>query len=143
MTALEFHVTGTPVPQGSKRWVGTRMIESAAATLKPWRQAVSTCALVAARQQGWVKGDGPVRLTVTFEFLKPPSAPKKRRYPDRRPDIDKCVRAILDGITDSNSVWGDDARVVSLFASKAYAADGRQPGAWIAVETLPIARDAA
>lgn len=54
--------------------------------------------------------------------------PAKRYYPTVAPDLDKLLRALLDGIGQSGVIWGDDSQVVRLTAWKAYA-DWREPGA--------------
>lgn len=138
---LDFNVNGIPIPQGSKRWIGNnRMIESSEKELKPWRQAVAWAALKASREQHWTQTDGPLRVTVTFRFPRPVSVkPRKRPWPSVKPDLDKCVRAFLDGITDSNSVWTDDARVVDVHAVKRYAQPMEPPGARILIEPMTAA----
>jgi Holliday junction resolvase RusA-like endonuclease len=136
---IEFDVHGAPVQQGSKRWVGNRMIEMSAATLKPWRQAIASAAHVAARRDHWTLTDGPLRVDVIFRLHRPPSIPKKRRLPAVKPDLDKLIRALLDGITDSNSVWTDDARVVDIHAVKRYALPGEPLGARVRIESAEAA----
>jgi hypothetical protein len=51
-----------------------------------------------------------------------------RNEPHIRPDIDKLVRAVLDGLTDV--VYRDDEQVTSLTAVKQY---GEQEGVWIRI----------
>lgn len=110
---VSFSVLGTPVSQGSKRHVGGgRMIESA--NLRPWRQAVAWEAKIAAKGHVF---RGPVKATVIF-YLKRPKKPQSP-FPDRKPDMDKLIRAIFDGITDGGT-WEDDARCVRLATDKLY-----------------------
>ena len=111
-----FMVDGTPAPQGSKRHVGNgRLIESSK-KLKPWRDAVKAAA--ADEIGSALPIQEPVELKVTFYFLRPKTV--KRSVPSVRPDLDKLVRALLDGLTDGR-MFNDDALVVSLTASKQYA----------------------
>lgn len=110
---VSFSVLGTPVSQGSKRHVGGgRMIESA--NLRPWRQAVAWEAKIAAKGHVF---RGPVKVGIAF-YLKRPKKPSFI-FPCRKPDMDKLIRAIFDGITDGG-VWEDDARCVTLTAEKFY-----------------------
>jgi hypothetical protein len=44
----------------------------------------------------------------------------------------------LDGITNSNSVWTDDARVVDVRAVKRYALPAEMPGARILIEPAEV-----
>lgn len=124
MTSLTFDVLGRPAPQGSRRYVGHGVTIDASKRLKPWRSAVVEAAMNAMHAAGvdvWPL-DGPVRVYVTFRALKPRSAPKRRwTAPTTRTsgDLDKLVRACLDGLTDAG-VWRDDSQVVALMAYKIY-----------------------
>jgi Holliday junction resolvase RusA-like endonuclease len=59
----------------------------------------------------------------------------KRAYPIVPPDLDKLARAVLDGIGQSEVIWGDDSQVIELAATKVYA-DNRAPGAIIVISEL-------
>lgn len=113
---LTVMVYGTPAPQGSKRHVGGgRMIESSAA-VKPWREAIKWACLA----KEVTPLTGAVDIEITFTVKKPASAPKRRRtWPVKRPDLDKLVRATLDGLGEGG-VWVDDSQVVELVARKVY-----------------------
>jgi Holliday junction resolvase RusA-like endonuclease len=117
--SITITVIGTPGPQGSKRHVGGgRMVESSK-KVKPWREAV----VWAAREVGG-KIVGPLWAEMVFTLPKPKSAPKTRRtLPDRKPDIDKLVRSTCDALTTAG-VYEDDARIVSLTASKVFPGEG-------------------
>jgi Holliday junction resolvase RusA-like endonuclease len=68
--------------------------------------------------------EGPVVLAVTFTRLKPLSAPKRRpHWPFTKPDLDKLVRAVGDGLKDGGA-YADDARVVRVMALKGYPVTG-------------------
>ena len=64
--------------------------------------------------------------------LLKPSAPW---YPAGRPDLDKLLRSTLDALGEAG-IWGDDAQVVTIAASKHYTSDYEPPGATIRVATL-------
>lgn len=125
MTAVGFWVVGMPAPQGSKKAVGraasgrTILVESSA-KVKPWRQDV-VAAAVAARTAACPL-DGPLALVVTFFLPRPASAPKRRLWPDRKPDLDKLLRSTMDAIGTAG-LWVDDARVVRVEATKLYVGD--------------------
>ena len=129
---VSFTVHGVPVPQGSKRALVHRstgravVIEQGGARHRDWRADVKAAAAAAMRTDGpgphWSYLEGPVGVSICFTVPKPKSAPKTRRtWPDRRPDLDKLVRAVLDAIT--GEVIADDAQVVDLQAHKRYAGD--------------------
>jgi Holliday junction resolvase RusA-like endonuclease len=121
MTALTVTVLGVPVPQGSMKSLGPRrMVHSNAEKLRPWRDAVAWHLreemTAAGMTEPW---DEPVVVTATFVLPRPQSAAKRRWAPDRKPDIDKLLRAALDALTASGVVV-DDARVVHVEMSKVY-----------------------
>lgn len=137
MTSYTIEVRGAPAPQGSKTVVraggkpGGRpiLIESSKAA-GPWREAVR------AETQRVITFplDGPVFISVTFRLARPKTLPKTAQYPARRPDLDKLVRAVLDGLT-MGGAWADDGQVVTLLSSKTY---GEIPGCTIRVgNSLP------
>ncbi|KKN74377.1 hypothetical protein LCGC14_0391780 [marine sediment metagenome] len=119
--AVQFQVDGKPVPQGSMRAFlvkGRPVITSSNPNLKEWRN------IVAFQAQGASDGrplEGPVGVTAAFRLPRPKSRPKKDRYPDRRPDLDKLVRALLDGMT--GPVFADDSQVCMIEVRKSYALD--------------------
>jgi Holliday junction resolvase RusA-like endonuclease len=140
---ITIEVRGLPAPQGSKRHVGGgRMIEMSKA-VGPWREAVraETQRVVTETPIGQPLHP-PVALEVTFRLPRPashygtgrnagrlkPSAPD---FPAGRPDLDKLLRAVLDGLT-AGGAWADDAQVVNLAAWKVYG----PPGVLIQIEQV-------
>lgn len=125
-------VPGVPQPQGSKRFLGrsakgkVRMAESSK-LVGPWRERV---ALVAEKT---LDGLEPSRQAIVFNarFIFP--RPKGHygtgrnagivkanapRVPTVKPDLDKLVRAALDGLTAVAFV--DDSQVIAINAGKEY-----------------------
>lgn len=118
-------VYGSPAPQGSKRYVGSKnggrgiVIESSK-KVRPWRQAVKYEALNA--RQGVPPIDEPVYVRMVFTFQRPASHYRTGKNahllrdgaPDRPsgpPDLSKLARSTEDALTDAG-VWRDDSRVV-------------------------------
>ena len=119
-----FLVRGEAVPQGSTRafipkgW-SRPVITTTAKGLGAWRRLVADQAQAHAPPVPWDVG---VSVRLTFYLPRPKSEPKRRRtYPARRPDIDKCARAVLDALT--SVFWDDDSRVLVLHAEKRWAND--------------------
>lgn len=135
---LHFRASGTPIPQGSKTVAqhgGRAWVRDAnAGKLKPWRENVATAAR--ASHDG-DRLDG--HLSVDMLFLLPRPTSVIRPFPSVKPDLDKLVRAVMDGITDAG-VWADDARVVELWTAKTYATEGDTAG--VIVYITPTAPDA-
>lgn len=131
MNAVEIHVPGMPVPQGSKRVVptkgGPRAIEGNETRLRPWRATIAAGATYA--MDGAEPFHGPVRVEVVFAFPRPhnhfgtgknqgmlkAAAPY---YRDQAPDLDKLLRAVFDGL--AGICFRNDAQVVSVTAAKVY-----------------------
>ena len=125
---LTVTVLGVPVPQGSMRGIGPGRMISDNAKLRPWRDTVAWHV----REDMLTEGvneplEGPVAVHATFTLPRPKSAVKARWAPDRKPDIDKLLRALLDACT-AGGAWRDDAQVVTVAVSKVYAVDGNLPG---------------
>jgi Holliday junction resolvase RusA-like endonuclease len=123
-------VYGIPGPQGSKRHVGNGVMIESSKKVKPWREAVKWAHFEQARNK---RIAGPVAVAIDFTLTRPPSIPKKRTKPDRKPDIDKLVRSTFDALKDVGA-YEDDARVVTLMAVKRYVGDPKamsSPGAVI------------
>jgi len=140
---IAFEVFGDPVAQGSKTAVptaaGPRMRESNEKRLRPWRTAVAYEAEAA--MDGREPIEGPLFVFVTFVLSRPkahyrangelkPSAPS---YCEKRPDLDKLARSILDA--GSRIVWRDDSQIAALHCAKVY---GSPPGARIVVEPIGL-----
>jgi Holliday junction resolvase RusA-like endonuclease len=147
--SVSFTVAGLPAPQGSKRaFVNHRtgkavVMEMAGAKLSDWRSAVRDTAVgvMLGMAPGAARGPltGPLSVSLAFTLPKPKSAPKTRRtWPDKRPDLDKLVRATLDGLT--GPLFADDAQVILLEAGKLYPGEGTAalpyPGVRVAVKQI-------
>lgn len=158
---LSFQVFGIPKPQGSKKGFvnkktgGVIMTEQAGAALTTWREDVKQGALKAMAEVGMGEPHlGPVSVTVTFFMPRPKyhfrtgkhahllkdEAP---RYHTTTPDVDKCLRSVLDALTVAG-VWRDDAQVSTLIGLKLFVGMGdfvgsdatQAPGAWIEIDPL-------
>ena len=131
---MRIEVNGIPAPQGSKRHVGGgRMVESSRA-VGPWREAVraETQRALAGVMVPEFDIFGPILVDVCFWLPRPKTLPKKVELPTKRPDLDKLVRAVLDGLVEGGA-FADDSQVVSLIATKDFATS-RPPGCLIIVK---------
>jgi Holliday junction resolvase len=126
--AVSFFVPGVPIPQGSKTAfvVGNRAVvtDQNRVKLKPWRATVANHADIARTFTG------PVAVTLTF-YMPRPQRPRWDK-PAVKPDIDKLVRAALDGLTDGG-LLEDDARVTNLRTWKRYADESSRVGMFVMV----------
>jgi Holliday junction resolvase RusA-like endonuclease len=70
--------------------------------------------------------DGPVCMELFFYLQRPKSlTPKKRPYPTVKPDLDKLIRSIGDGL--KGIIYSEDARIVKIVAAKYYTEFGDTP----------------
>lgn len=139
-------VRGTPAPQGSKRHVGGgRMIESSRA-VGPWREAVRAETQRMMENTGEKAIAGPVKIMVRLIIRRPKSHYRTGRsahllkdtsplFPEGKPDGDKLLRAIFDGLTDGGA-WHDDAQAVKFAGEKIYADSSLTPGCQIRIESI-------
>lgn len=135
-SVVTFTVLGKPAPQGSKRYVGNGRMVEASKHLEPWRMATRIAAMEAMRASRLPTYTGPVDVHVHYTFAISPSS---RGRTDGmlhaiRPDLDKLLRATLDGIT--GVVIDDDSRVANLSSRKTWTT-GEQ-GAQITVMFLGL-----
>jgi crossover junction endodeoxyribonuclease RusA len=120
--STHFFVAGRPVPQGSLKFIRGHAIHVRAQDLAVWRANIANAArhaLIEMAQEG-------VEINLIFHLARPKTV--KRKEPHVRPDIDKLVRAVLDGLT--GVAYNDDEQVVKLTASKEYA---ETQGVWIKI----------
>lgn len=111
-------VYGVPQSKGSTR---SFVVKGKTVTTSTNRNLAAWSALVANEAQRTADGqpllEGPLTVMVTFYLPKPKSA-KANAMPDKRPDIDKLLRAVLDPL---HGKWfRDDAQVVTAWANKQY-----------------------
>jgi Holliday junction resolvase RusA-like endonuclease len=148
--SFSFTVFGVdPAPQGSKKYVGSRMsaagnsipmIVESSPKLPAWRKAVSDAVIAGMKASGDdSKFEGAVKVEAVFYLTRRPSV--KREYPTVPPDVDKITRSLLDGITARSKsgqilgVWKDDSQVVRLDVSKVYATG--QSGVAVTITNYP------
>jgi Holliday junction resolvase RusA-like endonuclease len=132
---MEIRIYGDPAPQGSKRVFNGRIVEASGNKLKIWRKAIAAaCQNLVTEEHSLLLG--PVRVEVEFYLPRPVSVTiKKRALPIVPPDLDKLLRGLLDGIGQSEVIWGDDSQVVQIDAVKLYA-DETEPGATVTIYAL-------
>lgn len=124
---ITFTVYGVPIPKGSTKAFmrpGMRfpIVTHDNAKTKPWQESVVAAAREA--MAGRAPIEEPVFLRVRFFVPKPKSAPKRVLFPAKKPDLDKLLRCVKDGLTRAG-VFRDDAQVVATVAWKDFAAGFR------------------
>lgn len=128
-------VHGVPQPKGSLKAFPARgrrgvVVLADNPKLAAWHRAVRATALEV--RGGNAPFTGPVAVECVFLLPRPVSYPKRVVHHTRKPDLDKLVRAIFDALA-ANVLFGDDAAVVDLRASKFYVRGGFSPGVVVTV----------
>lgn len=129
---ISFFVAGVPTPQGSmKAFVvkGRPIMTSSNKNLADWRRLVAD-----ASQQYAQMIEGPVKVNLGFILPRPQSLPKKVQWHTKKPDVDKLCRSILDSLT--GIFFQSDSQVVTLEATKSYAANTESTGVLIEIASL-------
>lgn len=131
-------VHGKPVQQGSKKSLGPGRpwVEDNKETLDPWRNNIASVV----RSAGVQLLTGPMSVMLNFRFayrqqdLRADGTLRHNApsYKTTTPDLDKLVRAALDGIT-KGGLWVDDGQVAVLVTEKRYAP---RPG--LSIEIRPL-----
>ena len=132
--SFTFRVLGTPVPQGSVKAFGSRVVANNEQALGSWRSDVASAAQ-RAKPADW-DINAAISLRCEFVFPRPlshygtgknatklkPSAP---RYHVKTPDVDKLVRGVADSIGDAVArvLLNNDSQIVSIYAAKRYSTD--------------------
>ena len=109
---ISFSVDGQPIPQGSMKVINGHIIHTQGSALAAWRSAIA----LAARQAGALPAEGALELDMIFTMQKPRTV--TRSHPTVPPDLDKLVRAVLDGLT--AIAYRDDSQVTAFTARKVY-----------------------
>ena len=142
--SISFFVTGSPQQKGSTRSFYIKKLNRVVTTssnkdLKHWELRIANEAQRAneRRRLTFYSCDDRCAYEVLVEFIfaRPKTLPKKVGQNTKRPDLDKLVRAVLDGLT--MNLIPDDSQVVTIQAKKRYAKEGDTPGARITVKRLP------
>lgn len=140
MESVSFHVYGLPKPKGST----TRMPNGATLpagtansrkAFNEWRTDIKSAAVAA--MDGEPASTRPIRLMCEFQLPYPTSSIRKYQMGwlphTKKPDVDKLMRALLDGLT--GIVWVDDSQVCYSMVNKVYAWDGK-PGAEVIIDFI-------
>jgi Holliday junction resolvase RusA-like endonuclease len=136
MSEMTFFAPGKPAPKGSTRAFLNRYTGRIAVTAdnrvtqKAWQSTVT----LMAQTKFKVAPDGPVAVGLVFYLQKPKSTPKSVIHQIKKPDLDKLVRCVLDGLT--SVVFKDDAQVTVITAMKKFCEGQEQEGCSVTVTYL-------
>ena len=128
----QFEVPGLCVPKGSWRAVvdkaGKPRLLPDGKRSQPWQQAIACAASESCAEVT----DQALSVACLFVLPRPPSVlVSKRQYPQVKPDLDKLLRCVFDGLT--ATVTRDDGRVCQVLTGKIYDDGDRAPGVYVTV----------
>jgi Holliday junction resolvase RusA-like endonuclease len=133
---LMFVIQGEAIPQGSKTIAqggGKVWLRDANPKLKAWRATVAEQIAMQLPDGYGFKQHEPVRAIIVIYLPKPKSV--SRVKPTVKPDVDKLLRALFDGLTDANA-WSDDSQCVDVKVSKNYCLEGDTPKVFISLHSF-------
>ena len=147
---MHIKVHGTPASQGSKTRGANGQMREASKALPAWREAIraETQREIQRWHGGKVAFTGAVEVSVELMLPRPrghwrtrggeivdelkPDAPA---YPIGKPDGDKLLRAVMDGIT-AGGALADDSIAVRQYVTKDYALFGQPAGCDVWIDPL-------
>jgi len=122
---VSFFVAGEPVPQGALKSFYVKKIDKVVTThgnrnLKAWRGRIANESQRAQERSHFYREDGcAYSVDLVFAMSRPKALPKKSvTLHTKKPDLDKLIRSVLDGIT--GILIRDDSEVCSIVATKRY-----------------------
>lgn len=139
---VEFVARGVPIPQGSKTIMKSKrsekswLVDNNAKKLRTWRECVANAGVNAMQGRDPLRN---VKVIMVFNVGERPKSyftskgkpsSKWRMYPNKKPDVDKLIRAVLDSLT--GVCFADDAEVVQVCALKRFG----NPGVWIKIQEV-------
>lgn len=122
---IYFKYEGEPIGKGRPRVCryGTYTPKKTVEYEKAVRQA-----FLDTKQDGYHNGEA-LCVYMTFAFSVPKSYSKKKRVAclegkichTKKPDIDNCIKAVLDAIQGEGGAFSDDSQIINVVAEKHYA----------------------
>ena len=124
---IEFSVVGEPIAQPRHRAtkIGgkVRMYLPNNPPVNDWKKRIIELAMVVHNhREPFV---GPLELHLDFCFPTPKTV-KRSGWKDTKPDLDNCIKACMDAMTDAN-IWEDDKQVCVLKSTKKWANSDETP----------------
>jgi Holliday junction resolvase RusA-like endonuclease len=121
MDIVLLNVEGNPRPQPRPRFVRGRVISTADANAKRWKDLIQSTAKLAVEAHGQIQG---AAIAVVMRFDMPtPKADRHGRPHTFRPDADNLAKLALDAVM-SAGLLKDDAAVSTLVVTKTWAGKG-------------------
>ena len=133
-----FRIYGQPVPKGRPR---SALVKSKRGISIPVHYTPQKTKLFESNvqlqliQQGFTGKElleGPLKIVIIYQLLKPKSKSKKKKWVDVKPDLDNLVKSILDAC--EGFLFRNDSQICVTESKKIYT--DKQPGTEIIIEEL-------
>ena len=139
MIFAELFIPGTPVAKGRPRFSrrGKFIGTYTPTKTRDFESHVRAEAVLYTNRHRMKPAQGPVSIALQIFMPRPKSHTRAEReciWHWRRPDIDNCEKAILDGL--NGVLFEDDAQICHKITTKIYTTDMQEPGVWIRLEEL-------
>lgn len=118
MTEIRFTVYGQPVAKARARTFATAAGKVGSYTPRATREWERWIREEAGKHRPPQLLDGPLVLEATFYVLKPKSSPRRRQYPDTKPDVENLGKAVCDAL--QGLIYVDDSRIVEEILRKRF-----------------------
>ena len=128
---IAFTVYGNPVPKARARTV--RLKNGMTTTFTPGKTAdwESMIRLQTLEHKPDKLLDQALAIKAVFVLQRPKSVPKKRQYPETKPDLDNLLKSLTDAM--EGIIYTNDSRIVKKVVSKEYGDPPR-----VEVEVTPM-----
>ena len=117
MTKITFTVYGNPVAKARARTVrrGGRVSTYTPEKTKTWEEMIRL-QILEHRPEKLI--DGALTLRAIFYLQRGGSLPKKRIYPETKPDLDNLLKCLTDAM--EGVIYSNDSRIVNEVVGKRY-----------------------
>ena len=128
---ISFTVYGNPVPKARARTVRLKNGFTTTYTPKKTEQWEDMIRLQILKHRPEKLLDSAIALKAVFVLQRPKSIPKKRKYPETKPDLDNLLKSLTDAM--EGIIYTNDSRIVKKEVEKVY---GDPPRVEVEVEVI-------
>ena len=128
---ISFTVYGNPIPKARARTVRLKNGFTTTYTPKKTEQWEDMIRLQILKHRPEKLLDSAIALKAVFVLQRPKSIPKKRKYPETKPDLDNLLKSLTDAM--EGIIYTNDSRIVKKQVEKIY---GDPPRVEVEVEVI-------
>lgn len=130
---LTFVIPGTP--RTTQPGSAVRLPNGRSFQPKKHPEWTAWCKLCAMQHAPAEPLDGPIWVTLVYSLPRPKSAPKSKRFPWGRPDVENFGKGLLDSF--QGLLFHDDGQICQLKLVKRYCDPDEQPNVEVSMGELP------